>query len=116
MKTLLVWLLMVFALSVMPVRMPHPHIAHADKVLHLIIYAVTAALIHVLLLGRQGFFGRWAAPLAVVLATGYGVLMEIAQVRLASRDMSIEDMAANTVGAAVGAVFVLWRTSRKAKR
>lgn len=116
MKTLFVWLLMVFALSVLPIRTPSPDFPHADKVFHLIIYAVTATLIHVLLLERRGILGRWAAPLAVVLATGYGVLMEMAQLRIASRDMSIEDMAANTVGAAVGAVIVLWRTSRRPKK
>jgi len=103
MKTFIVWLTMVFVLSVYPLNNSIVSGTAADKVFHAFLYAITCLLFYTALKGRAG---RWALPTAVVLATGYGFLMELAQEFTASRYYSKYDVLANFIGAASAALYV----------
>ena len=111
MKAALIWLAMVFVLSVYPVNSEVASGGVADKALHAIIYAITCLLFYTFLKGRAG---RWALPLAVLLSAGYGFLMELAQHFTGNRQYSHYDVLANFTGAAAAALYI-WtsRSSRK---
>jgi len=109
MKTILLWLAMVLILSVYPVQTEVPA-AHADKLLHAIIYAITTLLFYSTLKGRP-----YALLLSVLLAAGYGFLMEVIQGFTPHRGFSIYDALANLAGASAAALYLRsGRSSRKA--
>ena len=113
MKTFIIWLAMVFVISVYPVNSEVAAGGLADKALHAFIYAITCLLFYTALKGRAG---RWALPLAVLLSTGYGFLMELAQQFTGTRQYSHYDVLANFTGAAAAALYI-WtsRASRKGR-
>ena len=81
---------------------------------HFAMYMVLSGLLLALFSGLGWFPQSKAAPLlvAVVLAAAYGGLMEVLQGMVPERHMSLLDAVVNTagalVGAAGGAVVVLW--------
>ncbi|MFC4550162.1 MULTISPECIES: VanZ family protein [Halorussus] len=70
-----------------------------DKWLHALGYAALGAALAVALRGDADR----AILLAVVVSVGYGVGIEFVQAAIPARHFSVADMAADTVGAAVGA-------------
>jgi len=81
-----------------------PKIPHIDKWIHMFVYGVFAYL---LLVGgsiRRGDLRLHHYAFAIFLATGYGIGMEILQYFSKERSFEWMDMAANLLGALVGAV------------
>lgn len=111
MKTVIIWLVMLFAISVVPVKDIPIKARYMDKLLHAILYAITCALFYMVLLRK---YARWKSlGIAVVASSAYGALMELAQHYLArGRTLSKQDMAANAAGALVWALYIA-ATSRQ---
>lgn len=103
MRTFIIWLTMVFFVSVYPIRNTVISGDFADKIFHAAIYAITCLLFYSTLKGRTG---RWALPFSVLLATGYGFMMELAQHYTGYRSYSNYDVLANFTGAAAAALYV----------
>jgi hypothetical protein len=103
MKTILLWLTMVLIISVYPIKDDMAAPGLADKIIHAGIYAITCMLFYTCLRGRAG---RWALPLAVLLSTSYGFLMEVAQKFTGYRVFSVYDALANFAGAAAAALYI----------
>lgn len=103
MKQVAVWLFFVFVLSVYPIE-GKGAIPHADKALHFAMYAVTCALLYVVLKGN----GKFKSPLfvAVLLSASYGLLMEVIQGFTATRSFSLLDESANVLGALSAAGYI----------
>ena len=59
------------------------------------------------------FSMKKALVLSVLLASGYGLLMEAAQGFTSSRNFSLWDALANTLGASAGAVYIIYVNSRR---
>lgn len=72
---------------------------HADKIIHAVLYAILAGLIHVALRMR-GFPPPRAAWWALGLASLYGITDEWHQSMVANRHADVMDWIADTVGAA----------------
>jgi len=106
MKTVIIWLVMVFALSVMPVKDIPIRARHMDKIMHAILYAITCLLFYKVLLAR---YTKWKSlAIAFFSSSLYGVLMEFAQRYIAKgRTLSTHDMAANTVGALIVVLYLV---------
>jgi VanZ family protein len=94
-----------FALSsqARPLSFLPPELLAQDKVLHAIAYAALAALLVPGLRGA-GLPARRALLAAIALASLYGVSDEIHQAFVPGRTADVLDWAADTAGAAVGAV------------
>ena len=112
MKPFALWLTMVFIISVYPFNNTGMRIEYADKLVHMVLYAITCALFWTAFRGRTG---RWALPLAVLFATAYGLLMEIAQDITGRRTFSLMDGLANFTGAALAALFIWIRAVLRRK-
>jgi VanZ family protein len=79
----------------------------SDKGLHLIEYAVLSGLLcRAFLWGENLFRRQWAVPLAILVASLYGISDEIHQSFVPFRDSSWLDWVADTLGASIGAVTV----------
>lgn len=115
MKTFLIWLTMVFVLSVAPLDGRPINTADTDKALHFVIYAITCLLFFSALKPRSGFLGRHALVLSVLLSTLYGFLMELAQNFTGHRHFSMADALANFLGALAGAAYILLSRKRSSK-
>lgn len=87
----------------------------SDKVLHAIEYAVLGGLCYrAFHWGTNESWRQRAVPLAILLASLYGVSDEVHQAFVPFRDSSWHDWLADTIGATIGAVVVrrilsLWR-------
>ncbi|MDP2168624.1 MAG: VanZ family protein [Thermodesulfovibrionales bacterium] len=109
MKTVIVWLVVVFALSVLPLE-ASSKVQHSDKILHFIIYAITCVLLFTVIAKKKPFWTALAASFA--LSAGYGLLMEGLQGLTATRSFSLLDEAANTLGALSATAFIILRRKR----
>ena len=104
---LILWLVLVFTLSVIPVSGPKTDMP-VDKVVHFIMYGLTAV-----------FFFRYLRPKtgkakagfeSVAIASAYGAAIEVVQYFLPYRSFSLGDMAANTLGAfAFCIIYIMWK-------
>lgn len=103
MKTVALWLVIVFMLSVYPIKTA-PLLPHADKLMHFIIYAITCALLFSTLVAKMSF--RRAIALSVLLSAGYGLLLEAIQGITGARSFSLMDEAANIAGAISAGVYI----------
>ncbi len=111
MKTVVMWLSFVLLVSLIPLdRAPGAGLS-LDLVFHFAIYAVTCMLFISVLGG-----GRAAARppgrvlvASVLLAAGYGAIVEVAQAVLGTRSFSAADIAANALGALAAAGYVALR-------
>lgn len=103
MKKVVAWLLIVLVLSVYPFGSTGAP-EFTDKVLHFIIYAITAALFFTV------FRDRWplltALYASAALAAGYGLLMEVLQIFVDGRGFSVGDIIANALGATLAGAFI----------
>lgn len=103
---------------------PHPEddlpsfvLSFSDKALHAVEYAALGGLCYrALRWGTNGSWGNMALPLAVLVASLYGMSDEIHQSFVPFRDSSWLDWVADTIGAAVGAAVMsrldsLWPVS-----
>lgn len=113
MKQVAIWLIMVFVLSVMPTKDIPIKARHLDKLLHVVLYAITCLLFYKVLLSR---YTKWKSlAIAFVSSSLYGVLMEFAQRYIAKgRSLSTQDMAANTVGALIIVLYIIATHKQKA--
>jgi VanZ family protein len=105
MKTVLLWLAIVFIVSVYPERTA-PLIYGADKAFHFIVYAITCALFFTEL--KKHLKASLPALLvaSAVLASAYGLVLEFAQVLIKARTFSPYDALANFLGAVTAAVAI----------
>jgi VanZ family protein len=79
----------------------------SDKVLHMAEYAVLGGLSYwAFRWGTNEAWGRWAVPLAIVLAALYGISDEVHQAFVPFRDASWQDWAADFIGATLGTVVL----------
>ena len=104
----------VFVLSVIPMAEPPASVRHADKLTHLIVYALLAWMVWRAMRPQSGASLRrvvwvWAA------ASSYGGMMEVVQAWLPWRSASWTDLGANAVGAALG-VWVGARVQQRPSR
>lgn len=104
MKTIIIWLAMVFILSVYP-SLVASSLPYADKVVHFIIYAITCWLFFSILRKRKPFSKAIIA--SILLSAGYGLLMEVVQIFVPTREFSAFDFVANTLGAISAGVFII---------
>ncbi|HEY8171763.1 MAG TPA: VanZ family protein [Dehalococcoidia bacterium] len=106
---LVAWLALIFALSSIPNEVQSPSSLPFDKVAHLVEYGALA-FIAAWVFGRGHVTSRIAA-IAVAFALLYGVSDELHQAFVPGRDPSLDDLAADGVGALLGAL-VAWMLSR----
>jgi len=99
---LLVWMLLLTALSLYPVE-GGPNVPGADKLVHAVLYAVTSMLFFSFFIRKFSF--RRSLLFAMLVPALYGILLEIVQAQV-GREASFWDGMANTVGAAAGALFI----------
>jgi VanZ family protein len=105
MKVVIIWLLMVLALSVVPLKdMLRNSPENADKIVHFFIYAVTGVLFYTeFLRSKSPALRRRGLWVALFCASGYGLLMEFVQgIMTTTRSFSLVDAEVNVLGAAVG--------------
>lgn len=107
MKTLVIWLGIVLALSIYPFESLKPAFAYSDKVVHFVLYSITCALIFTfLVVSGNRFVRRHALIIAVVIASLYGFAMEVLQYFTKTRQFSLLDEASNILGAIAAAAFI----------
>ena len=91
--------LLIAVLSLLP-GSALPHVPGTDKIKHMIAYAALAMPLAV-------WFGRGQWWRAVIVAVGYGLMLEAAQgLMSAGRTVSLLDAVANLAGAGLGAGLV----------
>lgn len=97
------WAATIFVLSSFS-RLPSGPGGLSDKHAHVLAYALLCALIVLPLAGGRWIGVTWRTVLAAaLLAIGYGITDEIHQSFVPGRDMSMLDLAADTVGACASA-------------
>jgi VanZ family protein len=105
MKTVLFWLAMVFVISIYPEK--RALFSGADKALHFLLYAITCTLFYVEFRKQLKVSLPLLLGICVVLASAYGLLMEIAQgLLVTSRVFSMYDALANSLGAVAAAAAI----------
>lgn len=104
----------IFALSSQPNPLPFvPRgILTHDKLLHALAYAVLGLLVCRALLAG-GVLPRRAVLLALLIASAYGITDEIHQMYVPNREADVADWAADTIGAALGALLAAYLRRRR---
>lgn len=100
MTSFILWLVIVFLLSVVPV--PGIRILSSlplDKIVHFVLYGVTAVMLYRIL--RARYSAKRSVLYSISVSAFYGALLECVQFFLPYRSFSTADMTANTLGAAV---------------
>jgi VanZ family protein len=106
------WALVIFILS----SIPNPPQPVTGDELFLFILTTTEHIIEYAILGFLLFYGftslgndaRFAIILAIIFAAAYGATDEIHQYYVPTRECSILDLAADTLGGAIGALAASW--------
>ena len=78
-------------------------IPQQDKVVHFVEYFVLAFLTAFALVRGTGRSRRWQMQMAIIFPVLYGILLEVIQLGVPGREMSILDIGANMAGALAGA-------------
>jgi VanZ family protein len=107
------WAILLLVLSLMPTSgildFSLPQIPHIDKIAHLVMYAMMGLLLS---LGFSTLFPEQKKRIVLypaILASTYGLIMEILQFHTSYRSFEWGDIAANTLGAILGAIsFVVF--------
>ena len=103
---LLIWLSVLFAASVLPVKGPVTELP-VDKAEHFLAYGITAALFFRHFAGKYGERAFWISAISASL---YGACLEVVQAFVPYRQFSVADMLANAAGALVFSIIVhYWR-------
>lgn len=82
-----------------------------DKIGHLVFYAILTGLLFWAMAQGQWrviHLSKWALVTAVVLASGYGIFLELVQANLPHRQFDYADMIANCLGALLAVVIYLY--------
>ncbi|MEW6109928.1 MAG: VanZ family protein [Nitrospirota bacterium] len=104
---LIIWLILTLVLSLLPVSGPQTDMP-LDKVVHFVFYGIGAILFYRYFAIRISNIR--AVYLSVIIASAYGVFMEILQHFMPYRSFSFGDMAANASGALIFCIFYTkWR-------
>ncbi|MEF8841903.1 MAG: hypothetical protein V5A62_09805 [Haloarculaceae archaeon] len=102
--------------SVLPVpggRHPEFRLVGPDKLLHLLGHGAFAAAVVDAFGGTPGPRGaRSTGVLAVLLSTGYAILLGRLQERIPGRELERADLAASLLGSVLGAIGWLYRPER----
>lgn len=94
---------MIFVMSSQS-TVPRLPVAVSDKTLHGVLYCgLGALLVRALASGRLAAVSVLVCVAAAALATAYGVTDEVHQLFVFGRECDVRDLAADAVGAAVGA-------------
>jgi VanZ family protein len=94
-------LLLITALSLLPIRGPDLDLPNSDKLNHAIAYLV------LMLYFGQLVGAHWRGRAAVVAALiGYGIAIELLQALLPLRVAELADLAANAAGIAIGLLLL----------
>jgi VanZ family protein len=108
------WALAIFVMSALPGRdLPALPAAHADKVVHAVVYAALAALIARALRLTSGLGVGWLLLLGTLLATGYGASDELHQRYVVGRSSEGLDLVADAAGALLGALTYTGMAARR---
>lgn len=110
MKTIIIWLIFVFILSVYPLE-GGASLPYADKFLHFFIYAITAALFFNTFVGKMGLWR--ALVISFLLSFAYGLFAEIVQIFVPSRSFSVMDLVANGLGVFAYSMIVVFKAMKK---
>lgn len=101
----LIWLLIILFLSIIPARGPQTNLP-LDKIIHFVVYGITAIIFFRGLRLRVSFIK--ATALSIILASFYGLSMEMLQSALPWREFSFSDEVANISGASFfGIIYAL---------
>ncbi|OGW29761.1 MAG: hypothetical protein A2X59_06630 [Nitrospirae bacterium GWC2_42_7] len=104
---LIIWMVLIFVLSVIPVSGPETDMP-LDKVEHFIAYGLTAILFYRYL--RPKTMRAKAGVESIASASVYGAVIEVVQYFLPYRSFSLGDIAANTIGALVFCmIYIMWK-------
>lgn len=104
-----IWALLIFILSVFPQGRAPTSVPYFDKIGHFLVYVVFAVLIvrNYYRSETKSFIKFFLFTL--ILAGGYGILMELVQLFIPMRNADIRDVFVNIAGAAMGAAIALSR-------
>lgn len=95
---LLLWLLIVLILSIIPVPETDVGPKDLDKVVHFVIYGITAMIFWRFFYNKTQSH-RKIGLISIVAASIYGLLIEIIQSFLPYRSFSVSDIISNFLGA-----------------
>ncbi len=84
-----------------------PPFPHFDKLVHFVMYAGLGFLCAWSLQAIARLPRRRSALFAVLMATAYGMVMEVVQYFLPTRSMESADVLANAIGAVAGAFLAM---------
>ncbi|MFN3395367.1 MAG: VanZ family protein [Thermodesulfovibrionales bacterium] len=102
---LILWLFAVLIFSIIPSPETDVGPENLDKLIHFIIYGITAILF-LRFFSERYQRDKLTGPASIVAASFYGLMMEIFQSFLPYRSFSLSDMLSNLLGAAV--FVTLW--------
>ena len=106
------WMAALYYLSDQP-SLPAPELfPHQDKFIHATAYAILAALLLLSMPLRTPGFTRRQALTATLLASLYGLSDEFHQSFVPGRDADAFDWLADTSGALVSSLLLVWLTRR----
>lgn len=101
-----IWAGAILVLSFLPgEKLPQVPVAHLDKIIHFLVYFILSLLV-IRLFQYEGRFSRPVeASFTLILAGGYGTLIELMQHFIPGRDSSIFDALINILGAVIGIII-----------
>ena len=106
------WMAVLYYLSDQP-SLPAPELfPHQDKFIHATAYAILAALLLLCMPLRTPGFTRRQALTATLLASLYGLSDEFHQSFVPGRDADAFDWLADTSGALISTLLLVWLTRR----
>ena len=100
-------------LSVLPYRVDLPlKVSYLDKIAHFFEYAVLAMLLERSIYRMGRFSVCKTALFALILSSGYGIVMELVQRYIPGRSAELYDVVFNTIGVTCGIILgemTIWR-------
>jgi VanZ family protein len=100
----LLWMLLIFALSSIPSEVQQPGRLPVDKAAHLVEFGVLGFLL-TWMAGRRTSSTSAAVAAGIALTVIYGATDELHQAFVPGRDPSLDDLLADVVGAVAGAAL-----------
>lgn len=103
----IVWILIIFILCAMPgedIPDPHLNIPHLDKVVHFGMFFIMSLLLSYPLERHSSFSMKKIYTIAILVALGYGGLIEILQHYFFNRGGDVWDLLADIAGGVAGCI------------